>query len=33
MTIVAFTNLANKEIKIVSGDSVSSSQAAIVDLA
>ncbi|WP_316043188.1 glucose PTS transporter subunit IIA [Enterococcus avium] len=33
MTLVAFTNLANKEIKIVSGDSVSSSQAAIVDLA
>ena len=33
MTIVAFTNLANKEIKIVSGDLVSSSQAAIVDLA
>lgn len=33
MTIVAFTNLVNKEIKIVSDDTVAARQEAIVDLA
>lgn len=33
MTIVAFTNLVNKQIKIISGDAVQAKQSPIIDLA